>query len=116
MDSVNRVHHDLSLVLFVGLLDQAWCVSPLVSCDMSQSKPIVRALFTDNVIVNQLFGVATGLGMGVLTFDWSQILVVGNPLNIPWWASVNVGVSFVIFYWLITPLLYYTNVRPFDTA
>lgn len=64
------------------------------------------------MVVNQLFGVATGLGVGVLTFDWSQILVVGNPLNIPWWASVNVGVSFVIFYWFITPLLYYTNVRP----
>jgi hypothetical protein len=62
--------------------------------------------------VNQLFGVATGLGMGVMTFDWSQILVLGNPLNIPWWAQVNVGVSFVIFYWFITPLLYYTNVRP----
>jgi hypothetical protein len=65
---------------------------------------------TDNVIVNQLFGVTTGLGMGILTFDWSQILVVGNPLNIPWWAQVNVGASFVVLFWFITPLLYYTNV------
>lgn len=48
--------------------------------------------------------------MGILTFDWSQILVAGNPLNIPWWAQVNVGVLFVVVYWMIVPLLYYTNV------
>jgi hypothetical protein len=83
-----------------------------MSCDMSEPKHNSFIVNTDNVVVNQLFGVATGLGMGVLTFDWSQILVIGNPLNIPWWAQVNVGVSFIIFYWFITPLLYYTNVRP----
>lgn len=48
--------------------------------------------------------------MGLLTFDWSQILVAGNPLNIPWWAQANIGASFVFFYWFITPILYYTNV------
>lgn len=62
------------------------------------------------MIVNQLFGVTTGLGMGILTFDWSQILLAGNPLNIPWWAQVNVAVFFVVVYWFIVPLLYYTNV------
>jgi hypothetical protein len=66
--------------------------------------------YPDNVIVNQLFGVSTGLGMGILTFDWSQILYAGNPLNIPWWAQVNVGISFVVLYWVIVPALYYTNV------
>ena len=33
-----------------------------------------------NVPVNQLFGVRTGMGMGVLTFDWSQISWIGSPL------------------------------------
>jgi len=65
----------------------------------------------ENVVVNQLFGVNSGLGMGFLTFDWSQILSAGNPLNLPWWAQANIGVSFVLFYWLAAPILYYTNVR-----
>ena len=33
-----------------------------------------------NVPVNQLFGVQTGMGMGFLTFDWSQISWIGSPL------------------------------------
>ena len=34
----------------------------------------------NNVPVNQLFGVRTGLGMSVLTFDWTQISWIGSPL------------------------------------
>ena len=34
----------------------------------------------NNVPVNQLFGVHTGLGMSVLTFDWTQISWIGSPL------------------------------------
>ncbi|KAK7682527.1 hypothetical protein QCA50_014327 [Cerrena zonata] len=62
-----------------------------------------------NVVVNQLFGYMSGLGMSVLTFDWTQIAYIGSPLATPWWVIVNVGSSFVFFYWFITPILYYTN-------
>ena len=37
----------------------------------------------NNVVVNQLFGYQTGLGMGFLTFDWSMISYIGSPLVIP---------------------------------
>ena len=36
-----------------------------------------------NVVVNTLFGTSTGLGMGILTFDWSQIGYIGSPLVTP---------------------------------
>jgi len=36
-----------------------------------------------NVAVNSLFGTSTGLGMGLLTFDWSMISYVGSPLVTP---------------------------------
>lgn len=68
--------------------------------------------FTDNVVVNQLFGVNTGLGMGILTFDWNQVLWIGNPLLTPWWAQVNIGIGFLLCYWLAAPIMYYTNVSP----
>lgn len=37
----------------------------------------------NNIVVNQLFGTVTGLGMGLLTFDWSMISYVGSPLVVP---------------------------------
>ena len=36
-----------------------------------------------NVPVNQLFGTVTGLGMGILTFDWAMISYIGSPLVTP---------------------------------
>jgi hypothetical protein len=64
------------------------------------------------LVVNQLFGTVSGLGMGIITFDWSQIAWIGSPLMIPWWAQVHIFVSFVFLYWFILPILYYTNVSP----
>lgn len=66
-----------------------------------------------NRVVNQLFGVESGLGMGLLTFDWAQITWVGSPLMVPWWAEVHVMAGFVMFYWILCPIMYYTNVSRF---
>ncbi|KAG9050893.1 hypothetical protein FS837_001547 [Tulasnella sp. UAMH 9824] len=63
----------------------------------------------NNVVVNQLFGSATGLGMGFLTFDWSQISWVISPLVVPWWALWQQFLGFVMSYWLVVPILYYKN-------
>ncbi|KAI5124408.1 hypothetical protein M0805_008292 [Coniferiporia weirii] len=64
----------------------------------------------NNVVINQLFGYQTGLGMGFFTFDWSMISYIGSPLIIPWWAQVNTIVAFLFFFWFLTPILYYKNV------
>ena len=37
----------------------------------------------NNAVVNSLFGYASGLGMGFLTFDWAMISYFGSPLVIP---------------------------------
>lgn len=69
-----------------------------------------------NIPINQLFGVVSGLGMGMFTFDWTEISWIGSPLMIPWWAEVQIFLGFVILYWILTPALYYANVsrRPFS--
>ncbi|KAG1852663.1 OPT oligopeptide transporter protein-domain-containing protein [Suillus subluteus] len=59
----------------------------------------------DNAVVSQLFG----YGMSVVTFDWAQIAYIGSPLAMPWWATANIIIGFVIFYWIVTPILYFTN-------
>ncbi|EIW77662.1 OPT oligopeptide transporter [Coniophora puteana RWD-64-598 SS2] len=63
----------------------------------------------DNIVVNQLFGYKSGLGMSLITFDWSQITYIGSPLAAPWWAEANIFAGFVFFFWILTPALYYTN-------
>lgn len=63
-----------------------------------------------SVVINQLFGYQSGLGMSLITFDWTQIAYIGSPLATPWWAEGNVAVGFVVFFWIITPILYFTNV------
>jgi len=68
-------------------------------------------ILPENPVVNTLFGTNMGLGMGIITFDWTQIALIGSPLVIPWWAQCNIMAGFVLFYWLIVPLIYYTNVR-----
>ncbi|KAG8941752.1 hypothetical protein FRC00_012220, partial [Tulasnella sp. 408] len=48
--------------------------------------------------------------MGLVTFDWTQIAYIGSPLIVPWWASVNIFLGFVFFYWILGPILYYRDV------
>ncbi|KAI0032412.1 small oligopeptide transporter [Vararia minispora EC-137] len=71
--------------------------------------PWVTWIAPNNRVVNQLFGTQTGLAMSIITFDWAQIAYSTSPLPIPWWAIGNIGFAVVFFYWLITPILYYTN-------
>ncbi|CAO1627663.1 unnamed protein product [Parajaminaea phylloscopi] len=66
----------------------------------------------NNVVVNQLFGVSQGLGLSVLSFDWSQINYIGaSPLVTPFFAQMNVIAGLVIFFWITAPAMYYTNTR-----
>ncbi|KAG8992951.1 hypothetical protein FRB90_000827 [Tulasnella sp. 427] len=62
-----------------------------------------------NVIVNQLFGSVTGLGLSILTFDWGQISYIGSPLVLPFWSQINIFLGFVVAYWVAVPILYYSD-------
>jgi OPT family small oligopeptide transporter len=63
-----------------------------------------------NVRVANLFGVASGLGLFPMTFDWAQIAYIGSPLLTPWWAAANVVGGLVLVMWIVAPILYYRNV------
>lgn len=63
----------------------------------------------DNVVVANLFGVVSGLGLFPLTFDWAQIAYIGSPLLTPFWAAMNVVGGLVIVMWIIAPIAYYRN-------
>ncbi|KAF9475507.1 OPT oligopeptide transporter [Pholiota conissans] len=64
----------------------------------------------EDTTISQLFGVVHGMGMSLVTFDWSQITTfLGSPLATPWWAEANIFAGFVVFFWILTPILHFTN-------
>ncbi|KAG7440074.1 OPT oligopeptide transporter [Guyanagaster necrorhizus] len=63
----------------------------------------------NDAVLAQLFGYIHGLGLSVVTFDWSQIAYIGSPLATPWWAEANIFTGFVFFFWILTPILYFTD-------
>ncbi|KAF9560594.1 oligopeptide transporter [Agrocybe pediades] len=64
----------------------------------------------NNIPLNEMFGYSHGMGMSLITFDWAQIAYIGSPLATPWWAEANVVAGFVFFFWILTPVLHFTNV------
>lgn len=67
-------------------------------------------ILPNNKIVNQLFGMETGLGLSPITFDWTQVAYNTNPLLSPSWAALNVFGGFVVAFWIIVPGIYYGNI------
>ncbi|ODQ63043.1 hypothetical protein WICANDRAFT_75772 [Wickerhamomyces anomalus NRRL Y-366-8] len=63
----------------------------------------------ENATLSQVFGVNTGLGLFPLTFDWTQITSLSNPLSTPFWSIGCIFVSFVFWIWIVMPALYYQN-------
>ncbi|KAE8132024.1 OPT oligopeptide transporter protein-domain-containing protein [Aspergillus pseudotamarii] len=61
-------------------------------------------------VINQLFGGWTGLSLLPITFDWTQISGFNfSPLISPWHAHANTLIGMVVFYWICTIGLHYSN-------
>jgi OPT family small oligopeptide transporter len=54
------------------------------------------------------FGSRRGGGILSFSFDWSSISVLG-PMYTPLWAQMNYFFASVLFSWILTPILYYSN-------
>ncbi|EEY20507.1 sexual differentiation process protein isp4 [Verticillium alfalfae VaMs.102] len=63
----------------------------------------------NNAVVNQIFGMKSGLGILPVTFDWSQIAYIGSPLVVPTWAILNVLASLIFWIYVVSPAIYYSN-------
>lgn len=64
-----------------------------------------------DVIVNQIFGASSGLGLIPLTFDWNQIAgYVGSPLIPPLGVIATILLSMVVIFWIVVPAIHYSNV------
>lgn len=65
----------------------------------------------DNVVLNQVFGATTGMDLLPMTLDWNQIAgYLSSPLVVPSWAILNVLGGGVLFLWVVSPALHWSNV------
>ncbi|SPQ24505.1 dcfd6b46-241f-4263-850f-23a5e10ead82 [Thermothielavioides terrestris] len=62
-----------------------------------------------NQKVNALFGMNSGLGLLPISIDWTQINYAGFPLMTPFYITCNAFAVVVLFYFILAPILYYTN-------
>ncbi|KAI8981836.1 OPT family small oligopeptide transporter [Mycotypha africana] len=64
----------------------------------------------NNVLVSQIGSGLHGLGIGSFTLDWSQLSAwYPSPLAIPWEVQANMFGGFVFFFYILIPIIYYTN-------
>ncbi|KAJ6102972.1 hypothetical protein N7486_005399 [Penicillium sp. IBT 16267x] len=67
-------------------------------------------IFPHNQKVNTLFGMNSGLGLLPISLDWTQINYAGYPLMTPFYITCNAFSVVVLFYFFLSPILYYANV------
>lgn len=64
----------------------------------------------NNVVINQLFGGASGLSLIPITFDWTQIAGFNfSPLIAPWYGIANTLIGMVTFFWIVVPAIHYSD-------
>ncbi|KAI7901113.1 OPT family small oligopeptide transporter [Cokeromyces recurvatus] len=64
-----------------------------------------------SVVLSQITGSYSGLGVLAVSFDWATITsYLGSPNIVPLFAILNIGFGFVMVAWIIMPILYYTDV------
>ncbi|KAJ5659972.1 hypothetical protein N7507_006423 [Penicillium longicatenatum] len=67
-------------------------------------------IFPNNQKVNTLFGMNSGLGLLPISLDWTQINYAGYPLMTPFYITCNAFAVVVLFYFFLSPILYYANI------
>ncbi|KAJ5126466.1 hypothetical protein N7448_007245 [Penicillium atrosanguineum] len=105
--TVNR--YRLFMYIMIGAFCWYWfpgLIAPFLSVFA-----FVTWIKPNNVIINQLFGGATGISLIPISFDWSIISgYVTSPMISPWFAIANTLIGMVAWFWILTPALHYSNI------
>ncbi|CAG7894330.1 unnamed protein product [Brassica rapa] len=89
----------------------AYYVFPGYLFQMLTSLSWVCWFFPSSVMAQQIGSGLHGLGIGAIGLDWSTISsYLGSPLASPWFATVNVGVGFVLAIYVLIPICYWLDV------
>ncbi|UNI18463.1 hypothetical protein JDV02_004731 [Purpureocillium takamizusanense] len=86
-----------SFFLLVALLTFAWEWFPLVIAPFLSYFMWATWIAPENVVVNQIFGGNTGLGLIPISFDWASVTAfLSSPLQTPAFAIANVAAGLLL--------------------
>ncbi|TVY76130.1 Sexual differentiation process protein isp4 [Lachnellula suecica] len=96
--------------LYVLLGSFTWHWFPELIAPFLSVFAFVTWIKPNSPVINQLFGGSTGLSLIPITFDWNIVTqFVLSPLQFPVFALMNVLISLIIFFWIVTPALHFSG-------
>lgn len=94
----------------ISTIQFIYCWIPQYVMRVLSSFSWICMIATNNLTLSQITGYRA-LGFGSLTFDWLSICrYLGSPFVVPKWAMINIGIGFLVTTWIVTPIIYVTNV------
>lgn len=91
------------LTVFVAIFCWEWVPNYLFMALTYFSWPAWIA--PNNYGVNMVFGGEGGIGLNMITLDWSTLGYLGSPLWYPWFSIANITVGFMISVCFVSPIL-----------
>ncbi|KAK4700387.1 hypothetical protein P7C70_g5860, partial [Phenoliferia sp. Uapishka_3] len=87
-----------------------WFWFPDYLCTCLSSFAFITWIWPKNQKVNAIFGMSSGIGLIPISFDWTVISYAGAPLTTPFYVTANCFAAVLIFFVIIAPAVYYTNI------
>ncbi|KAF8113951.1 hypothetical protein N665_0043s0024 [Sinapis alba] len=100
----------LRFFLIVFFVSFAYYIVPGYIFPSISSLSFVCWIWTRSVTAQQIGSGLHGLGIGSFGLDWSTVAgFLGSPLAVPFFAIANFFGGFVVYFYIILPIFYWSN-------
>jgi OPT oligopeptide transporter protein len=97
-------------LMLVSLISFLWYFVPGFMFPALSRFAVITWMFPTNILLNQLFGMTSGMSLLPITFDWAQIAgFIGSPLHTPWSTARNVLIGLIFWQWMVGPVVHFSN-------
>ncbi|RIA05615.1 hypothetical protein BRARA_K00133 [Brassica rapa] len=100
----------LRFFLIVFFLSFAYYIIPGYIFPSISSLSFLCWIWIRSVTAQQIGSGLQGLGIGSFSLDWSVVAgFLGSPLAVPFFAIANFFAGFLIFFYIVLPIFYWSN-------
>lgn len=103
-----RTKMQFFIIIFVSSF--AYYIIPSFFFPSITALSLVCWIWKDSVTAQQIGSGLKGLGIGSFALDWSTIAAfLTSPLAYPDVAVINMLIGFIVIFYIVTPIAYWTN-------
>lgn len=100
----------MQFFIIVFVCSFAYYIVPSLFFPSLTALSFVCWIWKDSITAQQIGSGLKGLGIGSFALDWSTIAAfLGSPLAYPDVAVINMLIGFVLIFYIILPITYWTN-------